>query len=179
MTDPWAAAQAVGVAVLDRSYTSDGDAYTVAGVSRPLPTGKPVLDSLNPDTFNVGDPSVAVHAIGSGFTRDCRIVFAGHAEPTDFHTDTDLSTFLNAASWQGADIVQVSVYSEQRGSSAALPFTITAARSRSGDDVPDGTISDVLAWVDDDPRRAEQALQAEETGQQRSTLISRLEELAG
>jgi hypothetical protein len=126
MATPWAAAQAVGVAVLDRSYTSDGDAYTVQGVSRPVPTGPPVLGSLSPATWKLGDPSVAVHALGSGFTRDCRVVFAGQAEPTDFHSDTDLSTFLNAAAWHGADTVQVSVHAPGRGDSAELPFSITA-----------------------------------------------------
>jgi hypothetical protein len=38
-------------------------------------------------------------------------------------------------------------------------------------------VAEVLAWVGDDPERAAQALQAERDGQQRSTLIARLEEL--
>lgn len=45
-------------------------------------------------------------------------------------------------------------------------------------DVPDGTVQDVLDWVGDDPGRAQAALDAEDAGQQRSTLITRLEALA-
>jgi hypothetical protein len=35
----------------------------------------------------------------------------------------------------------------------------------------------VLEWVGDDPGRARAAIEAEQTGQQRSTLISELERL--
>jgi|SRR5262245_24273729 len=44
--------------------------------------------------------------------------------------------------------------------------------------VPAGTIAEVLAWVGDDPARAQQALDAELAGQNRSTLISQLEAIA-
>lgn len=44
--------------------------------------------------------------------------------------------------------------------------------------VPEGTVQDVLCWVDDDPDRADQALQAEYAGANRSTLISQLEAIA-
>lgn len=44
-----------------------------------------------------------------------------------------------------------------------------------GGDVPDGTVDEVLDWVGDDPDRAQQALQAEQEGQNRSTLIAELE----
>jgi hypothetical protein len=43
---------------------------------------------------------------------------------------------------------------------------------------PTGTIAEVLCWVGDDPDRADLALQAEYTGQQRSTLIAQLEATA-
>lgn len=42
-------------------------------------------------------------------------------------------------------------------------------------DVPQGTIAEVLDWVDEDPDRAEHALAAEFQGQNRSTLINQLE----
>lgn len=49
-----------------------------------------------------------------------------------------------------------------------------------GDGVPDGTADEVLAWVGDDPARAEQAIQAETTRDKpRSTLITKLEKIAG
>jgi hypothetical protein len=44
--------------------------------------------------------------------------------------------------------------------------------------VPDGTVQDVLDWVGNDPDRAEDALTAEEAGQNRSTLIAKLEAIA-
>jgi hypothetical protein len=40
---------------------------------------------------------------------------------------------------------------------------------------PEGTIEEVKAWVGDDPDRAQQALDAEEAGQQRQTLMAWLE----
>lgn len=45
-------------------------------------------------------------------------------------------------------------------------------------EVPEGTISDVLDWVGDDPERAQAALVAERDGQNRSTLISQLESIS-
>lgn len=45
-------------------------------------------------------------------------------------------------------------------------------------DVPDGTITQVLEWVGDDPGRARAALDAEYDGQMRTTLISQLETIA-
>jgi hypothetical protein len=44
-----------------------------------------------------------------------------------------------------------------------------------GDDVPSGTIDEVLGWVGDDHDRAQRALDAERAGQNRSTLITQLE----
>ena len=43
------------------------------------------------------------------------------------------------------------------------------------DSVPTGTIDDVLDWVDGDPERAAQALEAERAGSNRSSLIAKLE----
>jgi hypothetical protein len=45
-------------------------------------------------------------------------------------------------------------------------------------DVPEGTAAEVLLWVDDDPARAQAALEAERAGPNRSTLITRLESIA-
>ena len=41
--------------------------------------------------------------------------------------------------------------------------------------VPEGSIKDVLAWVGDDATKAQNALDAEKTGEKRTTLISKLE----
>ena len=125
MTEQLEAATEIGVwPQVAGGYTSDGDAYTLAGVSRAPATGKPVLDSLSPAQFTIGSASVALHCQGSGFDRDCVIAFAGRPERTDFHSDTDISTFIDSALWQGPDVVQVSVVSSTRGGSASLDFTI-------------------------------------------------------
>lgn len=44
-------------------------------------------------------------------------------------------------------------------------------------EVPEGSIKTVLEWVGDDKDRAQSALDAEKAGQERSTLISKLEEI--
>jgi hypothetical protein len=130
VTDWLTQATAIGVyplAVPGGGWSSDGDAYTVAGVSRPAPTGPPVLTSLNPTEYVVGSPSVVLHCIGTGFTRDCFIAFAGQAERTDFHSDTDVSTVIDGKLWTGADTVAVSVVSQSRGGSKPQTFDIAAS----------------------------------------------------
>lgn len=44
-------------------------------------------------------------------------------------------------------------------------------------EVPEGSIKTVLAWVGDDKTKAQAALDAEQDGQQRSTLIKELEDI--
>lgn len=51
-----------------------------------------------------------------------------------------------------------------------------SAEDEPSSQVPDGTIPEVKAWVGDDPARAQVALEAEEAGQERSTLIAWLED---
>lgn len=41
--------------------------------------------------------------------------------------------------------------------------------------VPEGSIKDVLAWVGEDATKAQNALDAEKSGEKRTTLISKLE----
>lgn len=45
----------------------------------------------------------------------------------------------------------------------------------SDDEVPEGSINDVMSWVGDDPDRAQRALDAERAGLNRTTLIAQLE----
>lgn len=53
-------------------------------------------------------------------------------------------------------------------------------RPGSGDQVPDGTIAEVLDWVGDDSDRAVAALEAEEErDQSRTTLVAALEKVIG
>jgi hypothetical protein len=41
--------------------------------------------------------------------------------------------------------------------------------------VPEGSVAEVLEWVGDSPLRASEALEAEQAGQQRTTLVEELE----
>jgi hypothetical protein len=60
------------------------------------------------------------------------------------------------------------------------PVAEGSAESGSGDQVPDGTIAEVLDWVGDDSDRAVAALEAEEARDQpRSTLVAALEKVVG
>jgi len=43
--------------------------------------------------------------------------------------------------------------------------------------VPEGTVQEVLDWVGDDPGRAQEAIDAERAGSNRSTLITQLESI--
>lgn len=45
--------------------------------------------------------------------------------------------------------------------------------------VPDGTIDEVMDWVGEDPSRASRALSAEKAGQNRQTLLAKLEAIKG
>lgn len=121
----WGAAQAAGVAVLDPdTYTSDGDAYTVEGVSRPVPTDAPTVTALVPDTAAVTDAPLTVKVQGTGFMRQDRVVFGGATPPTSYITDTEMSVHVDPAQWQ-AGVVQVLVGWSSRGPSNGLPFTFT------------------------------------------------------
>jgi len=56
----------------------------------------------------------------------------------------------------------------------ATPAPAGSAVPDSG--VPSGTIAEVLAWVGDDPERAQAAYDAERAGQGRVTLLTALED---
>ncbi len=61
----------------------------------------------------------------------------------------------------------------------AMAGTLDEPAKESADDeaVPDGTIAEVLEWVDGDKGRAATALDAERSGKERSTLIEQLEDI--
>ena len=69
----------------------------------------PVVTSLNPNTAVLGSPSFDVHVMGSGFTAESIIMFAGQPEPTTFVSSTELTTGVNMDVWLGPDSVPVAV----------------------------------------------------------------------
>lgn len=179
MADPWADACEVGVAVLDpTSWSDDGDAYTLLGVSRPVPTTAPVVNACAPATLAQDDPAQEVLVQGSGFMREDRVVFGGATPPTGYHTDTELAVWVDPSKWQPGTL-DVLVGWSTRGPSNRTTFDITAPVVAASSGVPEGTVAEVLDWVGEDPERARQALEAERAGQQRTTLTSQLEALTG
>jgi hypothetical protein len=120
----YAAAVAEGRLVLEPDqFTDDGDAYTLAGVSRP-PAGTPVVSTLSPNTLATSDPPSEVLVQGSDFAPGDRVVFGGSTPPTSFHSDTELAVQVDPADWS-AGVVQVLVGYTTRGPSNELPFTFT------------------------------------------------------
>ena len=107
----------------------DGTAYTVAAVGQ-VPTERPVLSALEPDTFEIGSPDVTLHCHGSGFDRSCRIGLAGFAERTDYVSDQELTTVINGEVWSVPADLQVVVLSERGSSREMLPFAVVAPTRR-------------------------------------------------
>lgn len=62
--------------------------------------------------------------------------------------------------------------------SDATPDATNAEQTQSESAVPQGTVAELLEWVDDDPERAQAALDAElETDQPRTTLLHELQDI--
>jgi hypothetical protein len=114
-----------GVLVLaPDQWTSDGDAFTLDGVSRPAPTTAPTVTTLVPATAQTGDAPLEVLVQGSGFAYGDRVVFGGATPPTSFHSDGELAVQVDPSRWS-AGTLQVLVGWSSRGPSNALPFTLT------------------------------------------------------
>lgn len=95
--------------------------------------------------------------------------------------------YTEAAEWPEDEVQDNLDYLETRGRTWELeqakallggadPGETPSAAS--DDEVPDGTVEEVLAWVGDDKDRAARALDAELDGKDRTTLVEALEGLA-
>jgi hypothetical protein len=89
-------------------------------------TDAPVVTALEPDTVAIGAPSFTLRVLGTGFTADSVIVFAGQDEPTTVVSDTEVTTGVNMAVWLGPDALPVLVRNGESASDA-LTFTFTEA----------------------------------------------------
>jgi hypothetical protein len=69
----------------------------------PEPPPPPVLSQLLPTFATIGDPNFALRVIGSGFTPDSTIVFAGQDEPITYLSPGEMTTGVNMALWLGPD----------------------------------------------------------------------------
>jgi hypothetical protein len=69
----------------------------------------PVITSLSPDSCAIGDPDFTLDVVGTGFSADSVIHFAGHDEPTVFNEPDTLSTGVKPSLWAKPVTVQCSV----------------------------------------------------------------------
>ena len=60
----------------------------------------------------------------------------------------------------------------------AAPAPEEAPAPKAALDVPEGSIKEVLTWVGDDAEKAKAALEAEEKGENRKTLVTKLKEIS-
>lgn len=124
-TTDWEDMQARGVAVLDpSSWTDDGDAYTVRGVSRPTPTQPPTITDMTPDSLPASDPPTTVRIIGTDFVHGDRVSFGGATPPTSFLSDSELEVPVNPADWSRGEI-DVQIAYTSRGPSNTMRFDFT------------------------------------------------------
>jgi hypothetical protein len=69
----------------------------------PEPPPAPVITQLLPTFATIGDPNFALRVIGSGFTPDSIIVFAGQDEPITYLSPGEMTTGVNMKLWLGPD----------------------------------------------------------------------------
>jgi IPT/TIG domain len=75
----------------------------------PEPAADPVLDSIEPESLELGSPDTTVFFRGTGFTAASVIVWNGGDEPTGFVSDTELTTVVKPSTASGAVDIPVSV----------------------------------------------------------------------
>jgi len=93
----------------------------------------PTLSGIDPATAVVGDADLTMTATGTGFTTDSRINFNGGDEPTEFLSETQLTTIVKpSTAWHEGATVPVLVRTGE-WKSAAYDFTFTPA-ARGADD---------------------------------------------
>jgi hypothetical protein len=86
----------------------------------------PYVSRLLPPYAAIGDPSFALRVIGTGFTPDSLIVFAGQDEPTTYISPTELTTAVDMRLWLGPDpAIPVLVRNPDLQESAPVLFAFT------------------------------------------------------
>lgn len=84
----------------------------------------PVLDTIEPATAVVGADDVVLRAIGSGFDDATVIVFNGGEEPTEFVSDSEVTTIVKPSTASGPWTVPVLVRNVD-GDSDPIDFAFT------------------------------------------------------
>lgn len=95
-----------------------------------VPAEPPAITSLNPASCAISDADFTLFVLGTGFTADSVIHFAGHDEPTTLETDGSVSTGVKPSLWANPTTVQVSIKNGAVSSNEVdFEFMAPAARS--------------------------------------------------
>lgn len=112
--------------ILDRACSDSRFAQkafvAITGVLTAGSVVPPVINTLSPNTLEIGDPDATLHVFGSGFLASSVIVFAGVEEPTTFVSPTELTTGINMSVWLGPAVLPVTV---RNGSVESDPVNFT------------------------------------------------------
>lgn len=106
--------------------------YIMTHGSDPLP----LVNSLNPVSAYLGDPSFTLHVIGTGFDSGSKIIWNGSAENTIFVSSTELTTVVNMDTAEVAIDIPVQVQTSTGAVSGVKIFqllhppTVLAAKSK-------------------------------------------------
>ena len=85
----------------------------------------PSLSSLVPSSAALGSPSFTLHVHGTGFDPASQIIWNGSAEPTEYISDTELTTEVNMDTASVAVDIPVVVQNGFGVQSAPLIFSLT------------------------------------------------------
>jgi hypothetical protein len=114
-----------GRIVVDNSAPAlDGDRYTLTEAVKPPP--EPTLEAIYPDTFTIGSPDTPLSAFGGPWERGDRLVVADNVERTTYVSPYQLTTWINSAVWQGPDVIDVYVHTQNGVDTDPQQLTIAA-----------------------------------------------------
>ena len=107
-------------------YESLPPADGSGGGPEPEPAN-PVIDSLDPNTAELGSADVTMRVLGSNFDEGSTIYFAEQPEPIVFVSENEITTGVKPSLGWGAVTVQVAVQKSDDTVSNEMPFTFTEA----------------------------------------------------
>jgi len=124
--------------VEEQGYTSRGEIYeqgaindqVLKAVGGVVATARPVLSSLTPASAICGSADVSLHAIGTGFDVNTKIIFGGATMVTTFTSATDIFCTIKPSLYPTPVVVKVQVLKGVSLASAAIKdfnFTASAA----------------------------------------------------
>jgi hypothetical protein len=91
----------------------------------PRPKQAHTLASLDPTEAAIGDPDLTLTVTGTGFVEGAQIVFNGGPEPTEFVSDTELTTIVKPSTAGVAGSFPVTVAQQGYTVDPPLEFTFT------------------------------------------------------